>query len=122
MPARPLLSRAVMLRLFTLVAAILFVVLPAASASASPSAALLLAGPTLEGQLNLNTASLAELDLLPGVGPATAEKIIAHRNRQPFQRPTQLMRIKGIGKKKFAKLRPYVVVDGDTTLRVAGTG
>jgi competence protein ComEA len=111
-----------MLRLLTLVAAILFVLLPAASASASPTAALLLAGPSLEGQLNLNTASVAELDLLPGIGPATAEKIIAHRNRQPFQRPAQLMRIKGIGKKKFAKLRPYVVVDGDTTLRVAGTG
>ena len=96
--------------------------LPGSPAAASPTATLLLAGPTLEGQLNLNTATAAELDLLPGVGPATAEKIIQHRERHPFERPAQLMRIKGIGKKKFAKLKPYLVVDGETTLHVAGAG
>ncbi len=100
----------------------LAIMLPAASAAASPTATLLLAGPTLEGQLNLNTATAAELDLLPGIGPATAEKIIRHRERRPFERPAQLMRIKGIGKKTFAKLKPYLVVEGETTLHVAGSG
>ena len=113
-----------MFRQLSLFAALFYALLtflPAVS-TASPTATLLLAGPTLEGQVNLNTATAAELDLLPGVGPATAEKILAYRERHPFQRPGQLMRIKGIGKKKFARIRAYLVVEGETTLHVAGTG
>jgi competence protein ComEA len=109
------------LSLFTALLCTLLTLLPAV-ATASPTATLLLAGPTLEGQVNLNTATAAQLDLLPGVGPATAEKILAYRERHPFHRPAQLMRIKGIGKKKFARIRAYLVVEGETTLHVAGTG
>ena len=83
---------------------------------------LFFATPELRGQVNLNTATVEQLDLLPGVGPATAAKIVNYRTRRPFRRPSHLMRIKGIGKKTFARLRKYLAVEGDTTLEVVGTG
>ncbi len=76
----------------------------------------LFAAPALEGTINLNTADRNQLMLLPGVGPATADKVLAYRDRRPFTRPVHLMRIKGIGKKTYAKLSAYVTVDGETTL------
>jgi competence ComEA-like helix-hairpin-helix protein len=60
--------------------------------------------------VDLNTASAQELMTLPGVGPATAEKIIAHRQRRPFRMTRELMRVKGIGPSRFAKLRDRVTV------------
>lgn len=72
---------------------------------AAPSAPAPLAAP-----VDLNTASAQELMTLPGVGPATAEKIIAHRQRRPFRMTRELMRVKGIGPSRFAKLRDRVTV------------
>ncbi|MGQ0505891.1 MAG: ComEA family DNA-binding protein [Myxococcaceae bacterium] len=69
------------------------------------------------GSLNLNQATAQELDALPGVGEKAAERIIAHRERTPFQRPEQLVRVKGFGKKKFEKLRAYLAITGPTTFR-----
>ncbi|MGH8163283.1 MAG: helix-hairpin-helix domain-containing protein [Rhodanobacteraceae bacterium] len=57
-----------------------------------------------EGKLDVNTASSADLDNLPGVGPVLAGRIIAAR---PFQSADELQRVSGIGPKKYAKLRPY---------------
>ncbi len=77
-------------------------------------------GPTkLEGTLNLNTATVEQLDLLPGVGPSTADKIVEYRQAHPFKSIRQLMRIKGIGKKTFERLRPYLAVEGETSLHEA---
>jgi competence protein ComEA len=66
--------------------------------------------PTAEGEpVNLNTATREQLDKLPGVGPSTAEKIIAHRQEHgPFLQPEDLMNVKGIGPSKFDKLRSLV--------------
>ena len=61
--------------------------------------------------VNINTATEAELDTLPGIGPAIAKRIIAFRNQQPFTKPEDIMLVKGIGKKKFAKLRERVTVE-----------
>ena len=69
--------------------------------------------------VNLNTATRHELMLLPGVGPATAAKVVAYRARRKFARTSHLMRIKGIGKKTYARLRPFLTVDGETTLKAA---
>ncbi len=61
-------------------------------------------------KININTASLAQLVKLPGVGRKTAEKIIAHRMHSPFKTPEDIMKVKGIGKKKFAKMKGAVSV------------
>ena len=62
-------------------------------------------------QVNLNTATVAELQRLPGVGPARAEAIVAYRERRPFRRIEELMRIRGIGRKTFRRLRPMLTVE-----------
>jgi comEA protein len=61
--------------------------------------------------VNINTATEAELDTLPGIGPAIAKRIIAFRNQQAFSKPEDIMLVKGIGKKKFAKLRERITVE-----------
>lgn len=72
------------------------------SASSSPKAI---------GKININTAGPDELDRLPGVGPATAAKIIEYRKASGgFNSPEELMNVKGIAEKKFADMQPYVVV------------
>ncbi len=64
-----------------------------------------------QGTININTASLEELQRLPGVGPSTAAKIIAFRSETGgFTAPEQLMDVSGIGEKKFAKMKPFVRV------------
>ncbi|MDY5153215.1 comEA protein [Actinobaculum suis] len=63
------------------------------------------------GLVNLNTAAAAELETLPGVGPATARDILAWReNNGPFTRVEDLLEVSGIGPKKFEKLRDSVTV------------
>jgi len=73
--------------------------------------------PELEGQVNLNTATAEQLELLPGIGPSMAKKIIDYRAAKPFAEPLQVVRIKGIGRKTFEKLKPLISVKGENTLR-----
>jgi competence protein ComEA len=69
-------------------------------------------------QVNINTATVQELQLLPRVGPALAQRIVDFRAANgPFKAPEELARVKGIGEKSFAKLAPYVSVGGTTTLK-----
>jgi competence protein ComEA len=59
--------------------------------------------------INLNTATVTELMQLPRVGQKTAERIIAFRKQHGgFQRPEELMNVKGIGEKSYAKLKPFL--------------
>ena len=61
--------------------------------------------------LNLNTATQAELEKLPGVGAATAKTIIEYRQKNGgFKKIEELMNVKGIGEKSFLKLKPLVTV------------
>lgn len=90
---------------------------PARAAPPGPEA--LLFAPVLEGELNINTATADQWALLPGIGPATAAKILEYRDRRPFRAVAQLMRIKGIGKKTYARIRIFLTLEGETTLQVA---
>lgn len=69
------------------------------------------------GQVNINTATTAELALLPYVGDSIAQRIVEHRTKNgAFKSVDDLMLVKGIGEKSFEKLKPYVTVSGKTTL------
>jgi competence ComEA-like helix-hairpin-helix protein len=61
-----------------------------------------------DGKLDLNTASKVELMKLPGVGEITALKIIKFREKSPFKKPADIQKIKGIGPKKFEKMKKYI--------------
>ena len=62
-----------------------------------------------DGTVSINSAGLDELQRLPGVGPATAKAILDYRAQiGRFATPDQRMDVKGIGPKKFEKMRPFV--------------
>lgn len=67
--------------------------------------------PLAEQLLNINTASAAQLELLPGIGPALAQRIIADRaERGPFLSVDDLDRVRGIGPRTLERLRPLIRV------------
>ena len=89
----------------------------AAPPSRAPSANDAASAPA--GVVNLNTATVEQLDALPGIGPSKAKAIVAHREKQPFERVQDILHVKGIGRGTFRKLRPMLAVTGETTLVAA---
>jgi competence ComEA-like helix-hairpin-helix protein len=66
---------------------------------------------TLGLPLDLNTAAAADLEALPGLGPALAKRIIDYREQHgPFKKIDDLEQVSGIGPKKLAMVRPYLVI------------
>jgi competence protein ComEA len=64
------------------------------------------------GKVNINTASLDELDTLPGVGPSTASKIMEYRKKiGRFSVIEDLMKVTGIGDKKYDSLKDFIIVE-----------
>jgi competence ComEA-like helix-hairpin-helix protein len=62
-------------------------------------------------RVEINRADAQTLQLLPGVGPTIAERIVRERNKSPFSSLDDLTRVNGIGAKTAARLAPYVVFD-----------
>ena len=66
---------------------------------------------TATAPLNLNSASVAQLEALPGIGRATAERIVEYRQKSGgFKKAEDLMNVRGIGEKSFLKLKPLITV------------
>ncbi len=67
------------------------------------------AEPRTPARVNVNTANAEALQALPGIGPALAERIVADREANgPFQTPEDLLRVPGIGSKRWERIRPLV--------------
>jgi competence protein ComEA len=80
---------------------------PASAQTASRAAAKAEVGATV----NLNTASVAEFEGLPGIGAKTAARIVEYRQKNgPFKKVEELMNVRGIGEKNFLKLKAQLTV------------
>lgn len=67
-------------------------------------------GEAVPGKVNINRASLEELTRLPSVGESRAREIIAQREKSPFQKPEDIMKVSGIGQKTFDKMKDMISV------------
>ena len=62
-------------------------------------------------KVNINTASAEQLQTLPGVGPALAQRILDYRKENgSFKKAEELMNVKGIGEKSYEKLKDHITV------------
>lgn len=74
--------------------------------------------PGAAGLVDLNSATAAQLEALPGIGKVTAQNILRHREQNgPFMSVDDLQKVKGIGPKLMQKVRPLVTVGGSTSVR-----
>jgi competence protein ComEA len=100
----------------TLVLTALLLLTTSAASMAAPSQQTAAQKPTspttvVAAPINVNTATSAELEKLPGVGPAMALRIVEYRQKNNgFKKIEDLMQVKGIGEKTFLKLKPLVTI------------
>jgi competence protein ComEA len=67
--------------------------------------------PAVTERINLNSATLEQLQTLPGIGPVIAKSIIDHRAKVgKFSRIEEIINVKGVGEKKFQKIKDRLIV------------
>ena len=70
--------------------------------------------------VNVNSATVAQFEALPGIGPSMAQRIVTYRDKNgPFKKLEDLMNIQGIGEKSFLKLRPFLTIGGQGDAKAA---
>lgn len=97
---------------------------PARSAAPPPEPAGQPSAPPALGRVDVNSASVEALDAVPGIGPALAARIVAHRQQNgPFRSPAELEAVRGIGPRSVERMLPYLTAGGDVApATAAGTG
>jgi len=94
--------------------------LPADAAQGSSRAPAARTSVDAAAPVNLNTATAAQLEMLPGVGPALAQRIVEYRQQSGgFKKVEELMNVRGIGEASFLKLKALVTVTPPRTDRAA---
>ncbi|HET7150724.1 MAG TPA: helix-hairpin-helix domain-containing protein [Candidatus Acidoferrum sp.] len=102
-------ARSLAVRLFLFAVLVLCLGLPHSSARKKPPAR----------PVNINTANADELQQVPGIGPATAQKILQMRKSYgPFKSVDDLLAIRGLGQKRLDKMRKYLTVGKVSPLKV----
>lgn len=87
--------------------------LPITSINAAPNSTALPSAPTQNKRVNINTATLEELDSLYGIGPVLAQAIIDYRTEHGlFRKPEDLLNVSGIGPKTLEKIIDQITVGG----------
>jgi len=93
------------------IAALLVAALSAATSAAQDTTRRTSAAASASAPVNLNTATAAQLETLPGIGKATAERILEYRQKNgSFKKVEDLMNVRGVGEKSFLKLKPLITV------------
>jgi len=76
-----------------------------------PSAAASISHPQNEERIDINTASVEELQRLPGVGPALASRVVEHRRKHgPFKRPQDVIIVRGMSAKHYRRIAHLIRV------------
>ena len=107
----------------TTIAVLMMLVLGAGMAAAQGTSRAPAARETIETPVNLNTATAAQLETLPGVGAATAQRILEYRQKSGgFKKIEELMNVRGIGEASFLKMKSLVSVTPPRTERASAQG
>jgi competence protein ComEA len=101
-----------MIRMMTAIVLVLGLVATAASAQEAARPSTKAATSSSSGTpINLNTATVAQLETLPGIGKSTAERILEYRQKNGgFRKVEDLMNVRGIGEKSFLKMKALITV------------
>jgi competence protein ComEA len=100
-----------MIRIVIAVALLLGLSAATSAAQDAPRRSSATSSATVASPINLNTASVAQLETLPGIGKSTAERILEYRQKNgSFKKVEDLMNVRGVGEKSFLKLKPLVTV------------
>jgi competence protein ComEA len=74
--------------------------------------------PASKAKVNINTASVSELETLPRIGPKVAQRIVDFRTKNGnFKRVEEIMKVQGIGEKVFETIKDLITVGGEGASR-----